>query len=181
MRSVGILNRLAKDSAIYGVSTAMGRFVHLLLAPILTRIFSPEDYGVIALIQLAIGFATIFGGMNVSSGVGYHFYKADFEKSKNRVLSGGFWVTITISGIISGMLFLFASEVSQFIQIRKQGPISGHNLDLYLQVGAVGMFSGFHRLLSLQCCVFWVNLIIVDSSIISDFANFDSDIIFVLV
>ena len=84
MRSVGILTLLAKDSAIYGVSTAMGRFVHLLLAPILTRIFSPEDYGVIALIQLAIGFATIFGGMNLSSGVGYHFYKADFEKSKNR-------------------------------------------------------------------------------------------------
>ena len=145
MRSVGILNRLAKDSAIYGVSTAMGRFVHLLLAPILTRIFSPEDYGVIALIQLAIGFATIFGGMNVSSGVGYHFYRADYEKSKNRVLSGGFWVTITISGIISGMLFLFANEVSQFIQIRKQGPISGHNLDLYLQVGAVGMFFGISQ------------------------------------
>ena len=48
MRSLGILNRLAKESAIYGISTAMGRFVHLLIAPVLTRIFSPEDYGVIA-------------------------------------------------------------------------------------------------------------------------------------
>ena len=73
MRSVGILNRLAKDSAIYGVSTAMGRFVHLSLAPILTRIFSPEDHGVIASLIQSWQSVSLILVNNVSSGVGYHF------------------------------------------------------------------------------------------------------------
>ena len=142
MRSLGILNRLAKESAIYGISTAMGRFVHLLIAPVLTRIFSPEDYGVIALIQLAIGFATIFGGLNISSGIGYHFYKAETEKDKNHVLSGGFFVSIAIAALISGALATYAHRVSEFLQIREEGPILGHDLELYLQLGALGMFFG---------------------------------------
>ena len=112
MQSIGILNRLGKDSAIYGVSSAMGRFVHLFLAPILTRIFSPEDYGVIALIQLAIGFATIFGGLNIGSGIGYHYFAADSEKDKNRALIGGFWIGVLIAGIMCVILLAFASQVS---------------------------------------------------------------------
>ena len=142
MQSIGILNRLGKDSAIYGVSSAMGRFVHLFLAPILTRIFSPEDYGVIALIQLAIGFATIFGGLNIGSGIGYHYFAADSEKDKNRALIGGFWIGVLIAGIMCVILLAFASQVSEFLMIRKDGPILGHNLKLYIEIGALGMLFG---------------------------------------
>jgi O-antigen/teichoic acid export membrane protein len=142
MRSLGILKRLTRESAIYGISTAMGRFVYLLLAPILTRIFSPEDYGVIALIQLAIGFATIFGGLNVSSGIGFHFFKAERLEDKNNVLAGGFWVSVAIAALISGAFAFFAPQVVQLLQIREEGPILGYDLELYLQVGALGMFFG---------------------------------------
>lgn len=142
MRSLGILKRLAKESAIYGISTAMGRFVYLLLAPILTRIFTPEDYGVIALIQLAIGFATIFGGLNISSGIGYHFFKADKEEDKEKVFAGGFWVSMAIACLISGAFAFFAPQIVNLLQIRKEGPILGHDLALYMQVGSLGMFFG---------------------------------------
>jgi len=44
------LKELTKDTAIYGISTMIGRFLNFILVPLYTNIFSPSDYGIIQLI-----------------------------------------------------------------------------------------------------------------------------------
>jgi len=44
------LKELTKDTAIYGISTMIGRFLNFILVPLYTNIFSPADYGVVQLI-----------------------------------------------------------------------------------------------------------------------------------
>ncbi|GIK61326.1 MAG: oligosaccharide flippase family protein [Ignavibacteriota bacterium] len=44
------LKELTKDTAIYGISTMIGRFLNFILVPLYTNIFSPADYGIIQLI-----------------------------------------------------------------------------------------------------------------------------------
>jgi O-antigen/teichoic acid export membrane protein len=44
------LKELTKDTAIYGVSTMIGRFLNFILVPLYTNIFSPADYGIVQLI-----------------------------------------------------------------------------------------------------------------------------------
>ncbi len=44
------LKELTKDTAIYGISTMVGRFLNFILVPLYTNIFSPADYGIIQLI-----------------------------------------------------------------------------------------------------------------------------------
>ena len=44
------LKELTKDTAIYGVSTMVGRFLNFILVPLYTNIFPPADYGIIQLI-----------------------------------------------------------------------------------------------------------------------------------
>jgi len=44
------LKQLSMDTAIYGISTVVGRFLNFLLIPIFTNIFNPTEYGVIQII-----------------------------------------------------------------------------------------------------------------------------------
>jgi len=44
------LKELTKDTAIYGISTMVGRFLNFILVPLYTNIFQPADYGIVQLI-----------------------------------------------------------------------------------------------------------------------------------
>ena len=45
------LRQLGSESLVYGLSGVLSRFVSFFLVPIYTRIFSPEDYGVMTLVS----------------------------------------------------------------------------------------------------------------------------------
>src|ERR1035438_9350085 len=40
------IKQLTKDTAVYGISTIVGRFLNFLLVPLYTNIFLPEEYGI---------------------------------------------------------------------------------------------------------------------------------------
>ena len=53
------IKQLTKDTAIYGVSTIVGRFLTFLLVPFYTNIFPPDDYGVVANLYIFIAILNI--------------------------------------------------------------------------------------------------------------------------
>ncbi len=53
------LKELTKDTAIYGISTMVGRFLNFILVPLYTNIFLPADYGIIQLIYAYIAILNI--------------------------------------------------------------------------------------------------------------------------
>ena len=55
------LKELSKDTAIYGVSTMVGRFLNFLLVPFYTHVFSDFNYGIVANLYIFIAiFNVIF-------------------------------------------------------------------------------------------------------------------------
>ena len=52
-----MLEKLAKQTAIYGISTILGRMLSYLLTPFYTRIFGLEAYGVVTDVYALIPFA----------------------------------------------------------------------------------------------------------------------------
>ncbi|MCK5538764.1 MAG: oligosaccharide flippase family protein, partial [Bacteroidales bacterium] len=54
-----MLKKLVKQTAIYGVSTIVVRMLNYLLVPFYTRIFLPEEYGVITELYAYMGFLLI--------------------------------------------------------------------------------------------------------------------------
>ena len=58
-----MLEKLAKQTAVYGISTIAVRFLSYLLTPVFTRVFEPEAYGIVtdvyALIPFALGVLTM--------------------------------------------------------------------------------------------------------------------------
>ncbi len=62
-----MLNKLAKQSAIYGVSTILGRLLSYLLTPYYTRLFVTEEYGIITDLYSIIPFALVLLTMGMES------------------------------------------------------------------------------------------------------------------
>ena len=44
---MGQLKRLAGETAIYGISSILGRMLNYLLVPVYTSYFAPEEYGIV--------------------------------------------------------------------------------------------------------------------------------------
>ena len=53
------LKELSKDTAIYGISTMVGRFLTFLLVPLYTNVFIESDYGVVSNIYIFIAIMNI--------------------------------------------------------------------------------------------------------------------------
>ena len=63
-----MLEKLAKQTAIYGISTIVVRFLSYLLTPIYTRIFGQEAYGIVTDVYALIPFALVLLTMGMESG-----------------------------------------------------------------------------------------------------------------
>jgi O-antigen/teichoic acid export membrane protein len=53
------LKQLTKDTAVYGISTMVGRFLNFLLVPIYTNLFLPSEYGIQSQIYVFISILNI--------------------------------------------------------------------------------------------------------------------------
>jgi O-antigen/teichoic acid export membrane protein len=56
---MGIIRKLASQTAIYGLSSIFGRFLNYLLVPLYTYYFSAEEYGVVAEFYAYAGFFSV--------------------------------------------------------------------------------------------------------------------------
>jgi len=57
---MGILRKLASQTAIYGLSSIFGRFLNYLLVPLYTYYFSAAEYGVVSEFYAYAGFFSVF-------------------------------------------------------------------------------------------------------------------------
>ena len=62
-----MLEKLAKQTAIYGISTIVVRFLNYLLTPYYTRIFEQGEYGIVTDIYALIPFALVVLSMGMES------------------------------------------------------------------------------------------------------------------
>ena len=74
-----MLEKLAKQTAIYGISTILGRFLSYLLTPFYTRIFGVETYGIITDVYALIPFALVTLTLGMESGYFRFAAKAEAE------------------------------------------------------------------------------------------------------
>ncbi|MBK8472695.1 MAG: hypothetical protein IPL33_11340 [Sphingobacteriales bacterium] len=57
--NMGLLKKLAGQTAIYGVSSILGRMLNWLLVPLHTRIFVEADYGIVTELYSYVAFLNI--------------------------------------------------------------------------------------------------------------------------
>lgn len=135
-----MLEKLAKQTAIYGISTIIGRFLSYLLTPYYTRVFGQADYGIITDIYALIPFALVVLTMGMESGYFRFAAKADaaggdVRAAKKRLFS-------TVWGITSLAAVAFFAAVAALREpiARAMGEAYVAHPEFVVLVGAIVMF-----------------------------------------
>ena len=100
-----MLEKLAKQTAIYGISTIVGRFLSYLLTPYYTRVFGQAEYGIITDIYALIPFALVVLTMGMESG--YFRFAAKADAAGGDVQGAKKRLFATVWGITSLAAFVF--------------------------------------------------------------------------
>jgi len=80
----GVIGRLANDSMLYGFGQALGRVFQIVLVPVLTRVFSPAEYGVVDLVMTVAVLATMITVSGMDAALARSFYEAPDRESRRR-------------------------------------------------------------------------------------------------
>lgn len=106
------LRALAGQTAIYGLSSIVGRLLNYLLVPLYTRIFSPGDYGIVSEFYAYITFFMVVYSLGLETAF-FHFSN---KKLKQENIYGNAQLALTIISVsFTGLLLLFSGTLSQKI------------------------------------------------------------------
>lgn len=106
------IKQLGRETIVYGISGTISRFIGIFLVPLYTRVFSPADYGVIALVTSLIGLLSTFIVLGLDNSSGRWFYDTDNTAQRKSVISSWFWCQ-TVVGLIAALIMsLFAPQIA---------------------------------------------------------------------
>ena len=112
-----MLEKLAKQTAIYGISTILGRMLSYLLTPFYTRIFVEGEYGIITDVYALIPFALVVLTMGMESSYFRFAAKAeaaggDVEQGKRKLFATTWGITSLAALLFFVVIALFRNEAS---------------------------------------------------------------------
>jgi len=107
-----MLKDLFKSTILYGLASTIGSFVGLFLVPIYTRIFTPEQYGIIDLIQTVTAIIAIFGMLLLESATQRYYYEVKDDDERRKYLSTALWTICTLSLVCVLIIIIISKELS---------------------------------------------------------------------
>ncbi len=109
---MGTLKKLAGQTAVYGISSIVSRLLNYLLTPYLTRILTPEAYGVNVDMYALIPFALVVLTMGMESGYFRFAGKACDEEQKRRVFASTWGATCAAAALFLTAVLLLREPIA---------------------------------------------------------------------
>ncbi len=95
------IKKLAKQTAVYGISSIVGRFLNYLLVPLYTRFFTPSEYGVISEFYAYSGFLMVLLTFGMETAIFRFAKKENAALVKSTALSFLFFSSLFFVALIS--------------------------------------------------------------------------------
>ena len=102
---------LFKNIITYGFGKSAEQFAKFLLLPLYTRYLNPEDYGIIALVNLLSNIAGSIFGLGTQSSV-FRFYKAGNNQSNSKLYYNSLVLLLGWTFLLLSISFLFKKKLS---------------------------------------------------------------------
>ncbi|HCV43528.1 MAG TPA: hypothetical protein DGH68_08575 [Bacteroidetes bacterium] len=117
------IKRLGTDTAIYGVSTVVGRFLTYILTPIYANVLPSSDVGIVATVFSYIAFLNVFFGYGMESA--FMKYRSTLEIGSEKQNFTVPFFSLTVSSIVlaalmiwqRGNLAVLAGDPSTYVQL----------------------------------------------------------------
>jgi O-antigen/teichoic acid export membrane protein len=107
------LKKLAGQTAIYGFSSVVPRLLNYILVPLYTRVFLPEEYGVVTEMYAYLAFLLILLTYGMETGF---FRFATKDEDSSLTYSTAFYSLLTSSVLFIGLVYLFSNSISSLLQ-----------------------------------------------------------------
>ncbi len=108
------LKRLASQTAVYGLSSILGRFLNYLLVPLYTYTFVPADYGVVAEFYAYMGFLAVL--MTFGMETGYFRFRAAGDDDPNTVLATVLRFLILVNSGFLLLAFVLQQPIAELLR-----------------------------------------------------------------
>ena len=125
------LRGFAKDALLYGLGDFGGKVAAFILVPIISRILTPAEYGVLDLLGVSATFVYAVIGMNLLSGLQKYYYLVDGEERRMLVTSTVVFL-LAVTSCSAALLML----LSRFISSSAFGSAKYHRL-IFLYSGTL--------------------------------------------
>lgn len=110
---MGALKKLASDTAIYGISTMLGRFLNYLLVALHTKLFLADQLAVQVQLYAYAGISLVLYTFGMETAF-FRFARKEEDRQQyyNIILSA----VLIVSSVGSGLMFVFAQPIASYIQ-----------------------------------------------------------------
>ncbi len=109
------ITQLVKDSATYGLVDFAGKSLALITVPIFTRVFAPQDYGVMSLLGMILGLAWPVLQMGMDCGVQLYFYREKDVEKRNGIIFSGLMFIVVWATFFSIVLILLNKPIAHIL------------------------------------------------------------------
>lgn len=110
--------KVAKNSLIYLLSNILSAAMPFILLPILTRVFTPADFGQIAMFQMVITGLSAFVGVNAIGAANRKYYDNSVNNNILSIYNGACLQVLILSCFIILILFsIFSDRISILLDI----------------------------------------------------------------
>ncbi|MFI5363169.1 MAG: lipopolysaccharide biosynthesis protein [Elusimicrobiota bacterium] len=109
------LRGLAKETAIYGLSTVLGKMLNFLLTPLFTHLLLPAESGVVQTVYSYIGFLAVVYALGLD--VAYLRLGRRDGKPDDGAFTGALGSVVGLALLVSAGLHVFAAPVARAIGI----------------------------------------------------------------
>lgn len=133
-----VIGKLAGDTAIYGVSTILARFINFLFLPLYTYILTPADYGVLTEFMAYIAILQVVLTLGLETGCFRFANKEGYEPSK--VFAGALAAVSSVSAVFLLLMIVFGGRLSVGMGYAGQK-------QMYVYIGLIMFFDAFTAIL----------------------------------
>jgi O-antigen/teichoic acid export membrane protein len=123
---------------VYGFSGIITRFLGVFLIPIYTRIFIPEDYGVIGLVSTTMAVVSIFIVLGLDNSAHRWYYDTENIDDRKTTLASWALCQIVVSLIFALFIFIFSESLGIAIVHRSDAQIYFRLAAMALPLGVIG-------------------------------------------
>lgn len=147
------LRQLGQETLVYGLGATIAKFVGFLLVPVYTRIFTPQDYGVIGLISTTMAAVSIFVVLSLDAAAGRWYYtnqddledegaepgSQDTLADRKRTIATWAVTQVCVATTFGVLIYLNAARLSQWLLSSAEAEPYFRYTAIWLPFSALGM------------------------------------------
>jgi O-antigen/teichoic acid export membrane protein len=107
--------QLGRETLAYGLSSVIASVLGIFLVPLFTRVLSPADYGLVALVTAITGAVATFVVLGLDSAAQVYYFDDSDNDRRLSVMGSWFWCQLGVATAASVLIIVNASWLGPYI------------------------------------------------------------------